>query len=68
VVLKIKISFTGKVTDVAIVNSLNNQEIDDAAKDAAMRTEFDPALINPAQQLEWFLYEVEVTPPQPSQQ
>lgn len=68
VVLKIKIDFTGKVTDVAVVNSLNNQEIDDAAKDAAMRTEFDPALINPAQQLDWFRYEVEVIPPQPTQQ
>lgn len=68
VVLKIKIDFTGKVTDVAVVNSLNNQEIDDAAKDAAMRTEFDPTLINPVQLGEWFLYEVEVIPPQPSQQ
>jgi len=68
VVLKIKIDFTGKVTDVAIVNSLNNQEIDDAAKDAAMRTEFDPTLINPVQLGDWFLYEVEVIPPQPLQQ
>ena len=66
--LKIKIDFTGKVTDVAVVNSLNNQEIDDAAKDAALRTEFDPTLINPVQLNDWFLYEVEVVPPQQPQQ
>lgn len=68
VTLKIRIDYTGKVTEVEVVNSLNNQEIDDAAKDAAMRTQFDPTKIIPTQYGEWFLYEIEVTPPQPSQQ
>ncbi len=69
VVLKIKIDFTGKVTNVEVVNSLNNPEIDDAARDAALRTEFDPTLINPVQLgQQWFLYEVEVNPTQQTQQ
>jgi TonB family protein len=68
VTLKIKIDFTGKVTEVEVVNSLNNQEIDDAAKDAAMRTQFDPVQIIPTQFGEWFLYEVEVKPPEQLQQ
>lgn len=63
VVLKIRIDFTGKVTEVEVVNSLDNKEIDDAAKDAAMRTEFDPSLINPVQLGGWFRYEIEVKLP-----
>ncbi|HVP35436.1 MAG TPA: TonB family protein [Terriglobales bacterium] len=68
VVLKIRIDFTGKVTEVEVINSLNNQELDDAAKDAAMRTQFEPSKILPTQFGEWFRYEIDVAPPAATQQ
>jgi len=64
VVLKIKIDFTGRVEEVIVLNSLDNAEIDEAAKNAALNTTFDPMEIDPLELGGWFLYEVEVNPPQ----
>ena len=65
VVLKIKIDFTGRVEEVIVLNSLDNAEIDEAAKNAALNTTFDPMDIDPMELAEgWFLYEVDVNPPQ----
>jgi len=63
VVFKIKIDYTGKVTEAVILNSLNNTEIDEAAKNAVLNTTFNPQLINPLQFGEWFLYDLDVNPP-----
>jgi TonB family protein len=67
VVLKIKIDYTGRVTEAVILSSLNNAEIDEAAKNAALNTVFNPQLINPLQYGEWFLYDVIVNPPPQNQ-
>lgn len=63
VVLKIIIDYTGKVTEAVILNSLNNAEIDEAAKNAALNTTFNPQLIDPLDLGKWFLYEIDVNPP-----
>jgi TonB family protein len=63
VILKIKIDFVGKVTDVVVLESLNNLEIDEAAKEAARNTAFDPQEINPLELGGWFLYEIDASPP-----
>ncbi len=67
VVLKIIIDYTGKVTEAVILNSLNNAEIDEAAKNAALNTTFNQQLIDPLNLGKWFLYEIDVNPPPQSQ-
>ncbi|NIM99325.1 MAG: TonB family protein [candidate division Zixibacteria bacterium] len=63
VVLKIRIEFDGTVSDAEVVNSLENPWIDDAAREAALKTTFDPEKIDMMQLGGWFLYTVEVKPP-----
>jgi TonB family protein len=64
VVLKIKIdNFNGEVYEAEVVNSLDNFYIDEAAKQAALQTVFDPDSIDVMQVGGYFLYEVEVKPP-----
>jgi TonB family protein len=63
VVLKIRIEFDGTVSDAEVVNSLENPWIDDAAREAALTTTFDPEKIDMMQLGGWFLYTVEVKPP-----
>ena len=64
VVLKIRIGLDGTVAEAQVVNSLDNVWIDDAAKEAALNTIFDPDKIDPTQLGGYFLYSVEVRPPQ----
>jgi len=66
-VLKVRIDFDGTVSDAVVVNSLENMWIDEAAKAAALNTTFDPEKIDPMQLGEWFLYTVEVIPPDEGQ-
>jgi TonB family protein len=63
VVLKIRIDFDGTVSDAEVVNSLENMWIDEAARKAALNTTFDPEKIDVMQLGGWFLYTVEVMPP-----
>jgi TonB family protein len=65
VVLKIRIDFDGKVTEAEVVNSLQNQWIDEAAKQAVLKTTFDPLKLDVTQLGGWFLYPLEVAPPNP---
>ncbi len=64
VVLKIMIDFEGKVTDAVLVNKTDNYWIDEAAKKAALDTTFEPDSIDMMLLGGWFLYDVEVKPPQ----
>ncbi len=66
VVLKIRIEFDGTVSEAEVVNSLENPWIDEAAKKAALETTFDPEKIDMMQLGGWFLYTVEVKPPDTS--
>lgn len=66
VVLKIRIDFDGTVSDAEVVNSLENMWIDEAAREAALNTTFDLEKIDPMQLGEWFIYKVEVVPPDES--
>ncbi len=66
VVLKIQIGFDGTVTEAEVVNSLGNLWIDEAAKQAALKTTFDPQKMDVTQLGGWFLYPVEVKPPEQS--
>ncbi len=63
VVLKIRIDFDGTVSDAEVVNSLENMWIDEAARETALNTTFDPEKIDMMQLGGWFLYTVEVKPP-----
>lgn len=63
VVLKIQIGFDGLVKEAEVVNSLGNLWIDEAAKQAALKTTFDTQKMDPTQLGGWFLYAVEVIPP-----
>ena len=63
VVLKIRIDFDGTVSDAEVVNSLENPWIDEAARQATLNTTFDPEKIDPMQLGGWFIYSVEVKPP-----
>jgi TonB family protein len=63
VVLKIRIDFDGSVNEAEVVNSLQNTWIDDAAKQAALKTKFDPDKIDISERGGYFLYTVEVSPP-----
>ncbi|KPL00561.1 MAG: hypothetical protein AMJ91_04180 [candidate division Zixibacteria bacterium SM23_73_3] len=63
VVLKIRIDFDGTVSDAVVVNSLENVWIDEAAKEAALNTTFDVEEIDMMQLGGWFIYTVEVKPP-----
>jgi len=63
VVLKIMIAFDGTVKEAVVVNSLGNLWIDEAAKQAALKTTFDTQKMDPTQLGGWFLYPVEVKPP-----
>jgi len=65
-VLKIRIDFEGTVSDAQVVNSLENMWIDEAAREAALNTTFDPEKMDPMQLGGWFLYSVEVIPPDES--
>ncbi|MCK4427420.1 MAG: TonB family protein [candidate division Zixibacteria bacterium] len=64
VVLKIMIDFEGKVRDAVLVNKTDNYWIDEAAKKAALETTFDPEKIDMMLLDGWFLYNVEVRPPE----
>jgi TonB family protein len=64
VVLKIRIALDGTVADAQVVSSLDNVWIDDAAKEAALNTIFDADKIDPEQLGGYFLYTVEVKPPE----
>jgi TonB family protein len=64
VVLKIMIDFEGKVTDAVLISKTDNYWIDEAAKKAALETTFDPEKIDMTLLGGWFLYDVEVKPPQ----
>jgi TonB family protein len=66
VVLKIMIAFDGTVKEAIVVNSLGNIWIDEAAKQAAMKTTFDTQKMDPTQLGGWFLYPIEVKPPEQS--
>ena len=66
VVLKILIEFDGTVREAVVVNSLGNIWIDEAAKQAALKTTFDTQKMDPTQLGGWFLYPVEVKPPESS--
>ncbi|MFQ6002310.1 MAG: TonB family protein, partial [Candidatus Zixiibacteriota bacterium] len=63
VVLKIWIDFEGKVADAVLVSKTDNYWIDEAARQAALETTFDPEKIDMTQLNGWFLYDVEVRPP-----
>jgi TonB family protein len=63
VTFKIMIDFQGKVIDAVLVNKTGNYSIDEAAKQAALQTTFDPQKIDPALLGGWFLYDVDVIPP-----
>ena len=63
VTFKIMIDFQGKVVDAVLVNKTGNYQIDEAAKQAALQTTFDPQKIDPALLGGWFLYDVGVIPP-----
>ena len=63
VVLKIQIAFDGTVREAEVVNSLGNLWIDEAAKQAALKTTFDTQKMDPTTLGGWFLYAVEVIPP-----
>lgn len=64
VLLKIRIEFDGRVSEAEVVNSLENIWIDEAAKQAALNTTFDPERIDMMQLGGYFLYSVEVKPPE----
>jgi TonB family protein len=64
VVLKIRIAMDGTVTEAQVVNSLDNVWIDEAAKEAAMNTIFDPEDLDMEQLGKYYLYSVEVKPPE----
>lgn len=64
VVLKIRIALDGTVSDAQVVSSLDNVWIDDAAKEAALNTIFDADKIDPEELGGYFLYTVEVKPPE----
>jgi hypothetical protein len=64
---KIIIDFEGKVLDAVSLNKTGNYWIDEAAKKAAMETTFDPQKIDATLLGGWFLYDVEVIPPNPDQ-
>jgi hypothetical protein len=61
------IDFEGKVIDAAPVNKTGNYWIDEAAKQAALKTTFDPQKIDAKLLGGWFLYDVEVIPPTTNQ-
>jgi TonB family protein len=63
VTFKIMIDFQGKVMDAVLINKTGNYWIDEAAKQTALQTTFDPQKIDPALLGGWFLYDVEVIPP-----
>jgi TonB family protein len=64
VVLKIRIGLDGTVAEAQVVSSLDNVWIDEAAKEAALNTIFDVDKIDPEQLGGYFLYTVEVKPPE----
>ncbi len=65
VVFKIRIdNFNGEVLEAEMVNSLGNNYIDDAAREATMQTVFEPDSIDIMHIGGYFLYEVEVKPPE----
>jgi TonB family protein len=64
VVLKIRIEFDGTVSEAQVVNSLENPWIDDAAREVALQTTFDPEKLDPMQVGNWFLFTVEVKLPE----
>ncbi len=64
VVLKIQIGFDGLVKEAEVVNSLGNLWIDEAAKQAALKTAFDIQKMDPTTLGGWFLYPVEVKLPE----
>jgi TonB family protein len=64
VVLKIRIEFDGTVSEAEVVNSLENPWIDEAARQATLSTVFDAEKIEMNQIGGWFLYSVEVVPPE----
>jgi TonB family protein len=64
VVLKIRIEFDGTVSEAEVVNSLENSWIDEAARQATLSTVFDAEKIEIDQIGGWFLYTVEVVPPE----
>jgi len=64
VVLKIRIEFDGTVSEAEVVNSLENSWIDEAAREATLNTVFDAEKIDMDQLGGWFLYTVEVIPPE----
>lgn len=64
VVLKIRIEFDGTVSEAEVVNSLENVWIDETAREAALNTTFDPEKIDMMQLGGYFLYSVEVNPPE----
>jgi len=63
VVLKIRINVDGTVSEAEVVNSLGNTWIDEAAKQATLKTTFDAQKIDPVKLGGWFLYEFDVIPP-----
>jgi len=64
-VFKIRIdNFSGEVLEAEIVNSLANHYIDEAAKEAVMLTVFEPDSIDIMHVGGYFLFEVEVKPPE----
>jgi TonB family protein len=63
VLLKIQIGFDGLVKEAEVVNSLGNLWIDEAAKQAALKTTFDTQKMDVTQLGGWFLYPVEVISP-----
>jgi len=64
VLLKIRIAMDGTVVEAQVVNSLDNVWIDEAAKEAAMNTVFDPEDLDMEQLGRYYLYSVEVKPPE----
>jgi TonB family protein len=64
VVLKIQIGFDGLVKEAEVVNALDNLWINEAAKQAALNTTFDTQKMDPTILGGWFLYSVEVIPPE----
>jgi TonB family protein len=64
VVLKIRIDYDGTVSEADIINSLDNIWIDEAAKEAALNTVFNPESMDMVELGGYFIYSVEVRPPQ----
>lgn len=64
VLVKIRIDQWGDVKETQLVKSTGSQRLDWAIEDAARQTHFDPTMIDKGLYDSWFLYPIEVKPPE----